>query len=42
MAPSQLEEGGSKRGRAWEKAREKGEGGRRRKLCKQKEGSGIG
>ena len=34
-----LEERGSKRGRAWEKAREKGEGGIRRKLCKQKDGS---
>lgn len=34
-----LEEGGSKRGRAWEKAREKGEGGIRRKLCKQRDGS---
>ena len=32
-----LEEGGNKRRRAWEKAMEKGEGGRRRKLCKQKE-----
>ena len=34
-----LEEGISKRGRAWEKARELGEEGIRRKLCRQKEGS---
>ena len=34
-----LEEGGSKRGMSWEKASAKGEGGIRRKLCEQKDGS---
>ena len=34
-----LEEGSSKRGRAWGNARELGDGGIRRKLCRQKEGS---
>ena len=34
-----LEEGISKRGKAWEKARELGEEGIRRKLCRQKGGS---